>query len=117
MLSIIYIYIKIGIQIILAIQEENNNLNIQNTKFTSVCYILQWFRFYKLTLILDFLLQVKLNEIAKQIDTKDLRFGDENIMQDILDVSKGSVTAYSVINDKKNKVTLLLDSKALDSSN
>ncbi|XP_066966219.1 aminoacyl tRNA synthase complex-interacting multifunctional protein 2 isoform X4 [Macrobrachium rosenbergii] len=58
--------------------------------------------------------EVKLNEVGKQIGVKELRFGDESVMFDVLGVKQGCVTAYALINDKNHQVKFLLDSEALD---
>ncbi|KAL0483665.1 prolyl-tRNA synthetase associated domain-containing protein [Acrasis kona] len=43
----------------------------------------------------------------------NLRFADENTLQTVLGVTKGSVTPLAIINDKEKKVTLLLDEAIL----
>ncbi|XP_068248594.1 aminoacyl tRNA synthase complex-interacting multifunctional protein 2 isoform X2 [Palaemon carinicauda] len=58
--------------------------------------------------------EVKLNEVGKQIGVKELRFGDESVMFDVLGVKQGCITAYALINDKNHQVKFLLDSEALD---
>ncbi|XP_064118292.1 uncharacterized protein LOC135223616 isoform X1 [Macrobrachium nipponense] len=58
--------------------------------------------------------EVKLNEVGKQMGVKELRFGDESVMFDVLGVKQGCVTAYALINDKNHQVKFLLDSEALD---
>ncbi|XP_076053040.1 aaRS-interacting multifunctional protein 2 isoform X2 [Oratosquilla oratoria] len=57
---------------------------------------------------------VKLNEIAKLIGTKELRFADEKIMFDLLGVKQGCVTAYALVNDKDHAVEFLLDEEAMN---
>lgn len=51
--------------------------------------------------------------MAKQIGAKDLRFGDENVMFDLLGVKQGCVTAFALVNDTNHQVKFLLDREAL----
>jgi len=60
--------------------------------------------------------EVKLNDVAKAVGAKELRFGDEKVMFDILGVSQGAVTAYALVNDKKKAVKFIVDSALLDGS-
>ncbi|KAK7079317.1 prolyl-tRNA synthetase associated domain-containing protein 1-like [Halocaridina rubra] len=60
--------------------------------------------------------EVKLNDIAKNIGIKDVRFGDEDVMFDILGVKQGCVTAYALANDKNKKIKFLLDAEAFNES-
>ena len=57
---------------------------------------------------------MKLSEVGKSIGVKDLRFGDESVMFDIIGVKQGCVTAYALLNDKKHQVKFLLDSEAFN---
>jgi len=58
--------------------------------------------------------EVKLNDVAKKVGAKELRFGDESVMLDILGVSQGCVTAYALANDEKKSVKFIVDSSLLD---
>ncbi|XP_071514096.1 uncharacterized protein [Panulirus ornatus] len=58
--------------------------------------------------------EVKLNEVGKQISVKDLRFGDESVMFDVLGVKQGCVTPYALVNDSSHQVKFLLDQEALN---
>jgi len=60
--------------------------------------------------------EVKLNDVAKKVGAKELRFGAENVMLDTLGVSQGCVTAFSLVNDKARKVKFIVDSSLLDGS-
>lgn len=60
--------------------------------------------------------EVKLNDVAKQIGAKELRFGDESVMMEVLGVSQGCVTAFALVNDKEKKVKFVVDSALLDGS-
>ena len=55
---------------------------------------------------------IKLNQLHKRIGTKRLSFGKPDALLDLLGVVPGSVTVFSVLNDKEKKVRLILD-KAL----
>jgi len=57
---------------------------------------------------------VKLNDVAKKIGAKELRFGDESVMFELLGVSQGCVTAYALANDPQNKVKFIVDTALLD---
>lgn len=56
--------------------------------------------------------QLKLNKLHKLIGTRRLSFGSPELMQDILGVTPGSVTAFALINDDKKRVKFVVD-KAL----
>eukprot|EP00092_Neocalanus_flemingeri_P038722 GFUD01042164.1.p1 GENE.GFUD01042164.1~~GFUD01042164.1.p1 ORF type:complete len:528 (-),score=132.90 GFUD01042164.1:315-1898(-) len=58
--------------------------------------------------------EVKLNDVAKKVGAKELRFGDESVMFEILGVSQGCVTAYALANDQKKSVKFIVDSSLLD---
>jgi len=60
--------------------------------------------------------EVKLNEVAKKVGAKELRFGAEDVMLEVLGVSQGCVTAFSLVNDKAKKVKFIVDSSLLDGS-
>ena len=60
--------------------------------------------------------EVKLNDVAKKVGAKELRFGDESVMLELLGVSQGAVTAYALANDKNKAVKFIVDSALLDGS-
>merc|ERR1712142_941789 len=51
--------------------------------------------------------EVKLNDVAKKVGAKELRFGDESVMLELLGVSQGRVTAYALANDKNKAVKFI----------
>jgi len=57
---------------------------------------------------------IKLNDVAKAVGVKELRFADEEIMFEKLGVKQGCVTPFALINDKNNEVTLLVDKKLVE---
>jgi len=60
--------------------------------------------------------EVKLNDVAKKVGAKELRFGDESVMLELLGVSQGCVTAYALANDVNKNVKFIVDSSLLDGS-
>jgi len=60
--------------------------------------------------------EVKLNDVAKKVGAKELRFGDESLMLELLGVSQGCVTAYALANDVNKTVKFIVDSSLLDGS-
>lgn len=57
---------------------------------------------------------VDMKKLATQLNASGgLRFGDEDLLLQLLGVKQGCVTPLAVLNDKENKVKLVLD-KALD---
>merc|ERR1719229_1144473 len=58
--------------------------------------------------------EVKLNEVAKKIGAKELRFGDESVMKEVLGVSQGCVTAFALANDTEKQVTFIVDQALMD---
>lgn len=56
--------------------------------------------------------QIVLNQLHKTIGTKRLSFGKAELMEDVLGVVPGSVTAFALMNDKEQRVRFILD-KAL----
>ena len=57
--------------------------------------------------------QLKLNQLHKQIGTKRLSFGAPELMEDILGVTPGSVTAFALMNDTAGRVRFLVDAALL----
>ncbi|CAL4124470.1 unnamed protein product, partial [Meganyctiphanes norvegica] len=60
--------------------------------------------------------KVTLNDVAKKIGTKDLRFGDESVMKEILGVAQGCVTAFALVNDTKHQVKMVIDEEAMSNA-
>jgi len=58
--------------------------------------------------------KVTLNDVAKKLGTKDLRFGDESVMKEILGVAQGCVTAFALVNDTKHQVKMVIDEEAVN---
>ena len=50
-----------------------------------------------------------LKELAKYLNVLRLSFGNEDKLMELLGLTKGSVTPLGFINDKDNKVTVILD--------
>jgi len=59
---------------------------------------------------------IKLNDIAKAIGAKELRFADESVMFEKLGVRQGCVTAYALVNDKEKSVKFVVDKELVDGS-
>ncbi|ABI77204.1 YbaK/prolyl-tRNA synthetase domain protein [Hyphomonas neptunium ATCC 15444] len=53
--------------------------------------------------------QLKLNQLHRKIATKRLSFGAPELMTDVLGVTPGSVTAFSLMNDQPPRVRFLVD--------
>ena len=57
--------------------------------------------------------KIALNQVHKEIGSARLSFGKADLMKEILGVTPGSVTPFSLINDKENHVNLILDKAML----
>lgn len=53
--------------------------------------------------------QLKLNQLHKLIGTRRLSFASADLMQDLLGVVPGSVTAFGLMNDTKGRVRFIAD--------
>lgn len=53
--------------------------------------------------------QIRLNQLHKLIGTKRLSFGAPELMEDVLGVTPGSVTAFALMNDTTRQVRFLVD--------
>lgn len=53
--------------------------------------------------------ELKLNRLHRELGTRRLSFGDPILMYEALGVQPGSVTAFSLMNDKSGKVRFVLD--------
>lgn len=58
--------------------------------------------------------QANLKELQSFLNEKRLSFGKEEELNEILNLTKGSVTPLGIINDKDNLVTVLLDKDLID---
>ncbi len=58
--------------------------------------------------------EIKLNDLRKYLHVSNLHFADEKYLHDLLGVIKGSVTPLGIINDKDNKVTIVIDDFLID---
>ena len=56
----------------------------------------------------------KTKDISKQINSARLSFADASFMEDFLDITPGSVSAMGLMNDKDNRVQLLVDEDVLN---
>lgn len=53
--------------------------------------------------------ELRLNQLHRLIGTKRLSFGTPDLMEEILGVTPGSVTAFALMNDKAGHVRFLVD--------
>ena len=60
--------------------------------------------------------EIKLNDVAKAVGAKELRFADENVLLEKLGVTQGCVTAFALINDPEKQVKFVVDKKLVDGS-
>jgi len=58
--------------------------------------------------------EIRLNQLHKRIGTKRLSFGKPDALLEMLGVVPGSVTVFSVLNDKRCQVRLILDQALFD---
>ncbi len=59
--------------------------------------------------------KVDLKKFSKSIDAKNLSFANEHYLKQYLGIKPGSVSPYSLLNDKNNVVDFYLDEKLYDS--
>lgn len=57
---------------------------------------------------------LKLNDLRKYLHVSNLHFAEEKYLHELLGVIKGSVTPLGIINDKDNKVTIVIDDELID---
>ena len=57
--------------------------------------------------------KVKTKELSSQINTARLSFANEKYMEELLDITPGSVSVMGLMNDKDNHVKLLVDEDVL----
>lgn len=55
----------------------------------------------------------KTKELSKQIGTSRLSFADHSYMEQFLDITPGSLSVLGLMNDKENRVQLLIDEDVL----
>lgn len=60
--------------------------------------------------------EVKMNDVAKKIGAKELRFADESLLFDKLGVTQGCVTAYALVNNPEKDVKFIVDKSLVDGS-
>lgn len=53
--------------------------------------------------------RANIKEIEKIVDAKNLLFASPDTLEEILKLKPGSVTPLGIMNDKENKVTVILD--------
>ena len=53
--------------------------------------------------------RANIKEIEKIVDAKNLSFASPDTLEEILKLKPGSVTLLGIMNDKENKVTVILD--------
>lgn len=53
--------------------------------------------------------RANIKEIEKIVDAKNLSFASPDTLEEILKLKPGSVTPLGIMNDKENKVTVILD--------
>ncbi len=53
--------------------------------------------------------RVDMKALGKLLGTSNFRFCDEDVLMDLLGLTRGSCTPLGIINDTENKVTLVLD--------
>ncbi len=58
--------------------------------------------------------ELKLNDLRKFLHVSNLHFAEEEYLHDLLGVIKGSVTPLGIINDKENKVTVVIDNNLVN---
>lgn len=57
---------------------------------------------------------IRINKLHPLLDCKRLSFGKAEPLYDLLGVTPGSVTLFSILNDTENQVTLILDAALLN---
>ncbi len=90
-----------------AIEEQINGLGCKNLFLTN-----KKGKYY--IYVLEDSKQANLKELQTFLNEKRLSFGKEEELNEILNLTKGSVTPLSIINDKDNLVTVLLDKDLID---
>lgn len=89
-----------------ACEEIEQSLNISICKNLFLCNRQQT-AFYML--MMPGRKKFKTKDLSEQIQSARLSFADEKHMEDLLDVTPGSVSVMGLINDPENRVQLLID--------
>lgn len=58
--------------------------------------------------------QIRIRDLEKEIGARNLSFGREDLLWDLLGVRPGAVTPFGLINDKGHQVNVALDAQMLD---
>jgi Ala-tRNA(Pro) deacylase len=58
--------------------------------------------------------QVRIRDLEKEIGAKNLSFGKEELLWEVLGVRPGAVTPFGLINDRAQRVRVALDAQMLD---
>ncbi|HHL43788.1 MAG TPA: prolyl-tRNA synthetase associated domain-containing protein [Hellea balneolensis] len=58
--------------------------------------------------------KIAINQLHKHLGCKRLSFGKPDLLLEVLGVTPGSVTFFSIINDQNHKVRLILDKRLFD---
>jgi Ala-tRNA(Pro) deacylase len=57
---------------------------------------------------------IKIKEVAKKINAKDLSFGKPDLLADVLGVIPGAVTPFAIINAENHNINLVLDEELME---
>ncbi len=57
---------------------------------------------------------LKIKEVAKKINAKDLSFGKPELLEEVLGVIPGAVTPFAVINDETQRTRVILDEEMME---
>lgn len=58
--------------------------------------------------------KIPVNQLHKVLDCKRLSFGKPGLMAEVLGVTPGSVTFFAIMNDRENRIQLVLDKALFD---
>lgn len=94
-----------------ALQEVENFLGIKACKNLFLCNT-QKTKFYLLIMPGDKKFVTK--NLSKQINSARLSFADGSYMEELLNISPGSLSIFGLIFDKEGKVNLVIDKEALE---
>ena len=94
-----------------ALQEVETILGVKACKNLFLCNS-QKTKFYLLIMPGDKKFVTK--NLSKQINSARLSFADGSYMEELLNISPGSLSIFGLINDKEGKVNLVIDKEALD---
>ena len=57
---------------------------------------------------------IKIKEVAKKINAKDLSFGKPELLAEVLGVIPGAVTPFAIINAENHNINLILDEEMME---